>query len=621
MSSQRVACRWSRVAIVLTVLAAALAVPREALAQDAQLRWEEVERVVAFADVHGAYAELRALLREGGIVDGQDGWAAGRTHLVSLGDLLDRGADSRKVMDLLMRLQDEARAAGGQLHVVLGNHEAMNLLGDLRYVDAAEFAAYQDLEAPAARARAREAWAAQGEGSGSAFDGKFPPGYFGHRAAFAPEGKYGRWLLQQPVAIVVNETLFMHGGPSEALRGMSLEELNIRYRTALAEYLGLAARLEQAKLLVEGDAYDKRPQLVEDRLTAAAAASGGTPDAKFAELTRRFEAAATNALLWEDGPNWYRGAATCREAVEADVLLPLLQQFGAARLVIGHTPTRDFRVVTRFDGRVVKLDTGMNRAVYKGRAAALYLEASGLSVRYAGESAASPPQPEGLFVAPGDIDDASVLAALQGGEVAVTGPRGPNELGVTVSHDGKRIPAVFQVRGKRQARNEVAAYKLDRRLELGLVPATVEREVQGQAGVLQARPAKWVTQAEVQQQSLRQGGWCKAEPQFQLVYAFDTLIGNEGRAAESLLYDSDTWFVFATAHGQAFGTSRGLPAYLKTRPPAPGAEIRRRLSALDEAGLQVALGDLIDDRARKAILLRRDALLALPAAAVTATSR
>ena len=61
---------------------------------------------------------------------------------MSLGDLLDRGGDSRKVMDLLMRLQREASAAGGQMHVVLGNHEAMNLLGDLRYVVAAEYAAY-----------------------------------------------------------------------------------------------------------------------------------------------------------------------------------------------------------------------------------------------------------------------------------------------------------------------------------------------------------------------------------------------------------------------------------------------------------------------------------------------
>ncbi len=100
----------------------------------AQVQFPGVERVVAFADVHGAYTELVTLLRETGIVDAQDHWAAGRAHVVSLGDLLDRGADSRKVMDLLMRLQDEAAAAGGQLHVVLGNHEAMNVLGDLRYV-------------------------------------------------------------------------------------------------------------------------------------------------------------------------------------------------------------------------------------------------------------------------------------------------------------------------------------------------------------------------------------------------------------------------------------------------------------------------------------------------------
>jgi hypothetical protein len=123
------------------IVAIAFGSPRDALGQAAQAQWNGVERVVAFADVHGAYTELLTLFRETGIVDAKDRWAAGHTHLVSLGDLLDRGADSRKVMDLLMRLQGEARAAGGQVHVVLGNHEAMNLLGDLRDVDVGEFAA------------------------------------------------------------------------------------------------------------------------------------------------------------------------------------------------------------------------------------------------------------------------------------------------------------------------------------------------------------------------------------------------------------------------------------------------------------------------------------------------
>jgi len=582
----------------------------------AQAQWSGVERVVAFADVHGAYAELLGLLRETGIVDGQDHWAAGRTHLVSLGDLLDRGADSRRVMDLLQRLQGEASAAGGRVHVVLGNHEAMNVLGDLRYVDPGEYAAYADMESPAERERQRKAWeAAQGGKGAASFEQKFPPGFFGHRAALSPQGRYGQWLLSLPVAVVVNDTLFMHAGPSASLRGMTLPELNLRYRTALTDYLGLQARLEQLGLLQEGDAFRERPRLARERLAGSVATPGGAVDPGLAGLVQRFARADENVLLSPEGPNWYRGAALCHEVAESDVLLPLLAQFGAARLVVGHTVTRDSRAVTRFDGRVVKLDAGMNRAVYKGRAAALFVQPSGLSVRYAGESEATALQPEGLFVAPNELDDAAVLAALRSGEVTVDGPQGPNELKVSVLHGGKRIPAVFQARDDAAARRELAAYRLDRQLGLGVVPATVQREVQGRQGVLQGRPLKWVTQREVQAQALRGGGWCSAGPQFQLVYALDTLIGNDVRTADSLLFDSDDWLVYATAHERAFGTGKALPDYLKAQPPSPGAELRRRAGALDQAALQATLGDLLNARALQAILQRRDTLLALPEAA------
>jgi hypothetical protein len=578
-------------------------IARSAAAPSTQVQWRDGNRVIAFADVHGAYTELHGLLREAGVIDEQDHWSAGRTHVVSLGDLMDRGADSRKVLDLLMRLQGEARAAGGQLHVLLGNHEAMNLLGDLRYVEPAEFAAYADLESPADR------------------NGKFPPGYLGKRAAFLPDGKYGKWLLSQPAVIRINDTLFMHAGPGSVLRGLSLEELDLRYRTALTDYLGLVAKLEQANLLQIGDEFDARPKLAQDRLAAIATANGGTPDAALTDTLRRFEAAAANPLLSEGGPNWYRGDALCNEVTESDVLLPLLQQFGVTRLVIGHTPTRDTRAVTRFDGRVIKLDTGMNRAVYRGHPAALFIDPAGVSVRYAGETGATPPRPEGLFVAPNEVDDASVLAAMRDGEVTVTGPRGPNELNVAVSSGGKRIPGVFLVLDAKAAKREVAAFRLDRMLGLGFVPVTVEREVLGQRGVVQGRPLKWVTQADVQQQGLRGGGWCSVGPQYQLMYSFDTLIGNEERTPASILIDSDDWFVYGTAHTHSFGSGSGLPAYLKAKPPAPGAEFRRRVGLLDEPKLKAGLGDLLDARELKAILERRNLLLSLPAEAAVAGSR
>jgi hypothetical protein len=595
--------------VTCALLLAAASAGAQPAEPPARSEWRDIGRVVAFADVHGAYDELLALLRDAGIVDAQGRWSAGRTHVVSLGDLLDRGAGSRKVMDLLMRLQSEARSAGGALHVVLGNHEAMNLLGDLRYVKPDEYAAYVDLEPPGERERLRAEWEkTRGPGSGEAFDGKFPPGYFGHRAALSPEGVYGRWLLGLPVAVVLNDSLFMHAGPSAAIRGMSVTDLNTRYRTALVDYLRTYAQLEREGLVQAGDSFDARPHLAKERLAARS-----TPAPELDAAVEAFGKADAAPLLNPRGPNWYRGTALCNEVTEADVLTPLLEQFDVKRVVVGHTLTRDLRAATRFDGRVVKLDTGMNHAAYKGRGTALVIDGQTLSVRYAGEPQPAALQAEALYVAPNAIEDAVVLTALESGTVTVSGPQAPGGLAVVVEHEGRRIPAVFQQRNAADAHREVAAFRLDRHLGLGIVPATVEREVQGQSGVLQARPAKSVTQADVQKQSLRGGGWCALEPQFQLVYAFDALIGNEARALDTLLYDAKDWFLYSTGHARAFGSERGFPDYLKAQPPKPGAELRRRLQRLDEATLATVLGKAVDGRARKALLARRDALLALPA--------
>jgi hypothetical protein len=84
---------------------------------------------VAIGDVHGALDEFVVVLRGVELVDEELNWIGGRTHLVSLGDLVDRGDYGRQVMDLVMRLQAEAEAAGGAVHIVLGNHEVMNLVG------------------------------------------------------------------------------------------------------------------------------------------------------------------------------------------------------------------------------------------------------------------------------------------------------------------------------------------------------------------------------------------------------------------------------------------------------------------------------------------------------------
>src|SRR5690349_13947042 len=121
---------------------AALFVCALAPAARPQDTFENVQRIVAVGDVHGDYSQLVNVLQAAGVIDRKNKWTGGKTHLVQTGDVLDRGPDSRKAMDLLMELETQALKAGGRVHALLGNHETMNLYGDLRYVSKEEYASY-----------------------------------------------------------------------------------------------------------------------------------------------------------------------------------------------------------------------------------------------------------------------------------------------------------------------------------------------------------------------------------------------------------------------------------------------------------------------------------------------
>ena len=82
----------------LLFLACALIGPPAAAAD---YRWSGVKRVVAMSDPHGAFDSMVTTLKHAGIVDESGGWAGGSSHLVITGDLLDRGADSRRIMAAL----------------------------------------------------------------------------------------------------------------------------------------------------------------------------------------------------------------------------------------------------------------------------------------------------------------------------------------------------------------------------------------------------------------------------------------------------------------------------------------------------------------------------------------
>ena len=207
-----------RTATLTIVLIACSSYSNSNLARSDEWTFKDVERIVAVSDIHGAYDALVKTLQQSDVIDRNLVWSGGKTHLVITGDLLDRGPESRRLMDLVMRLEGEAARAGGQVHMLLGNHEVMNLIGDLRYVSIPEYAAFSDEES----AQEREQWYRRFQRGQAAdademtvrseFDEKAPPRFFGHRRAFRIDGTYAKWLLEKPLMIVINDTAFVHGG-------------------------------------------------------------------------------------------------------------------------------------------------------------------------------------------------------------------------------------------------------------------------------------------------------------------------------------------------------------------------------------------------------------------------
>ncbi|HET6380509.1 MAG TPA: PfkB family carbohydrate kinase [candidate division Zixibacteria bacterium] len=105
-----------------------LAAAEEAALLVAEFLAERAGRTIhVVGDVHGMLDILVGLLREAGLVGADLSWTGGRDELWLTGDLTDRGPSGAAVVELLMRLQAEAEAAGGRVGCVAGNHELLIL--------------------------------------------------------------------------------------------------------------------------------------------------------------------------------------------------------------------------------------------------------------------------------------------------------------------------------------------------------------------------------------------------------------------------------------------------------------------------------------------------------------
>lgn len=326
-------------------VAATCTLAAEAMAGAAEIQhtWEGVERIVAIGDVHGDKDALVGVLKMAGMIDAQERWVGGQSHLVQAGDVPARGPQTRKAFDFLMKLETQAAAAGGKLHALIGNHDAGVIYGDLRNVLPEEFGEFREpgSEKPLADAFEDEVDALRRAGrfpskqaeidflKTSWFE-RHPPGFVEHREAFSPNGPYGSWIRRNNAVILINNTIFLHGGISPRYANKTRGQLNATIRRELSE---------PARLL-PGTATDTQ------------------------------------------GPLWYRGFAEGETGPIESHLQEVLRFHGVRRIVIGHTVTRT-AILPRFGGRVINIDLGLSR-FYGRPPACLVIETASAHVIHRG---------------------------------------------------------------------------------------------------------------------------------------------------------------------------------------------------------------------------------------------
>ncbi len=175
------------------------------------------------ADTHGEFAILVQMLQRHRVVDARLRWSYGRGHLVILGDVFDRGPNHTEILWLLYQLEAEAAKAGGGVHLLLGNHETMVMMGDLRYLNPR----YVD----SARVLSVE-----------------------YSRLFDARSVLGQWLRSRPAVLRINRQLFLHAGISRALveRKLTLADINGTIRQTLEGSLAEGER-ERASFLMTTD--------------------------------------------------------------------------------------------------------------------------------------------------------------------------------------------------------------------------------------------------------------------------------------------------------------------------------------------------------------------------------
>ncbi len=596
-----------------------------------------MDRIVAIGDVHASYDKFLALLRGTGLVDEGSSWTGGTSHLVLVGDLVDRGQDDRKVMDLAMRLQAEARAAGGEVHALLGNHDLMVLMRDLRYVDKKSYAAFAPDEKPEDRAKAWAgyvtAYPADRAGDPklrAAFDDSYPPGFFAYVKMLDAEGPYGAWALTRPAVIKVNGIVFVHGGLTEKVAAKGLEGINREIHEAIIAYAKAAKALEP---LIKGPATFEEISAVAYDIEKGAFKGKNEPAQ--AEAAKALVACLDSPLQAQDSAVWYRGNALEAEGVERRRIDDVLGLLKANTLVVGHTPTAEGLVTSRFGARVYRADVGQayGRQPY-------CLEFKGGEVRVFDPqkaaymtAAAEKPQGQKWTTMQPQMTDRQLEEYLKKAKIEATSDVRVEDRTVHVLEldlDGLKFRALFlpidekPPAGKTEAevrlrryQHEAAAYWIDRRLKLRMVPVTVIRTIEGKRGAIQIWIESAVDRVWVEEQKSLDKVREELKDEIDKAWVLEAVLDVERRVKEGQRVLMEDHRVMLSGSTLAFSQSPEIQAAALPHLRCPiNPSLENELRTLTREELKKNLKDYLSEGQIDALLARRNRVLELCASKV-----
>jgi hypothetical protein len=519
-------------------------------------------KTIVFGTVNGRFDELKLQLERIGVIDQRGSWRAGKARLVSLGNLFAKQSINSKVnqpiLEFAKKLQIEAEDAGGHFHLVLGKNEVYIMVEGL---------------------------------------------YTSRTLADNQLSELGNWLFQQSFVHKQGQELFTHLGLSKisdladlVLFNQQMKESIIDYADNWASYyrLNRANQQQQTEPLL--------PEILSINDTVKTIADKSLKQASYLALK-------------QTSPVNFDGSQFCHPYFEKDRLDEKLKQTQSKRVWLT-TEDKSINIRSRFSGRVQILpnfdglaqnaETEVDSSSANKQPIVFASIASDGSTNYfdsvTGEILVPQIPQFREWNRPYGMSDEEIELFLKSAtiiESSTTKEGKTKPLKLKLEKNGKQLKAVFKYVNKSgktvrkrfygggdRYQHEMAAYRLDRMLGIGLVPVTVEREIDGVKGSVQLWVENMASALQLNEREILYEGTCDVTAQADLMNAFDYLIHNSDRNQTNIVFTKHDWQIWFIDHTRSFGTVLSKPVFQQGVELKPPLEFLKAVKSLSKGQLR-----------------------------------